>query len=217
MFRVTPRQGEAVDVSVGIKSGRAENNVAKDVRDALRRQAEPRSLHRRSRRRRGHPDQEEGRPAGLRARAGRVQRAERQHQGRRRIAREYFPKSVRPGIRRGAPARRCDMNPRHLVPSPRRCLRSGALHWRPTARRWRRLEHRAHRQRRLERRSAFPHHAERRQRPRGNHRAGDHPARRSRRGAQHPQCAQLAIAARSLQRGARRRRQRAGQRLTRPA
>ena len=35
VFRVTPRQGEAVDVSVGIKSGRDENNVAKDVRDAL--------------------------------------------------------------------------------------------------------------------------------------------------------------------------------------
>jgi len=35
VFRVTPRQGEAVDVSVGIKSGRAENNVARDVRDAL--------------------------------------------------------------------------------------------------------------------------------------------------------------------------------------
>ena len=35
VFRVTPRQGEAIDVSVGIKSGRDENNVAKDVRDAL--------------------------------------------------------------------------------------------------------------------------------------------------------------------------------------
>jgi hypothetical protein len=35
VFRVTPRQGDAVDVSVGIRSGRAENNVAKDVRDAL--------------------------------------------------------------------------------------------------------------------------------------------------------------------------------------
>jgi hypothetical protein len=35
LFRVTPRQGDAVDVSVGIKSGRDENNVAKDVRDAL--------------------------------------------------------------------------------------------------------------------------------------------------------------------------------------
>jgi hypothetical protein len=35
VFRVTPRQGEAVDVSVGIKSGRDENHVARDVRDAL--------------------------------------------------------------------------------------------------------------------------------------------------------------------------------------
>jgi len=35
VFRVTPRQGDAVDVSVGVKSGRSENNVAKDVRDAL--------------------------------------------------------------------------------------------------------------------------------------------------------------------------------------
>ncbi|MEO8019414.1 MAG: hypothetical protein ABI769_16505 [Pseudomonadota bacterium] len=35
VFRVTPRQGDSVDVTVGIKSGRAENNVAKDVRDAL--------------------------------------------------------------------------------------------------------------------------------------------------------------------------------------
>ena len=34
-FRITPRQDDAVDVSVGIKSGRSENNVAKDVRDAL--------------------------------------------------------------------------------------------------------------------------------------------------------------------------------------
>ena len=34
-FRVTPRQGDAIDVNVGVKSGRAENNVAKDVRDAL--------------------------------------------------------------------------------------------------------------------------------------------------------------------------------------
>jgi hypothetical protein len=35
VFRVTPRQGEAVDVNVDIESGRNENNVAKDVRDAL--------------------------------------------------------------------------------------------------------------------------------------------------------------------------------------
>jgi hypothetical protein len=35
VFRVTPSQGDATDVAVNIKSGRAENNVAKDVRDAL--------------------------------------------------------------------------------------------------------------------------------------------------------------------------------------
>jgi len=35
VFRVTPRQGESVDVNVGIKSGRSENSVAQDVRDAL--------------------------------------------------------------------------------------------------------------------------------------------------------------------------------------
>ena len=35
IFRVTPRQGEATEISVNIRSGRAENNVAKDVRDAF--------------------------------------------------------------------------------------------------------------------------------------------------------------------------------------
>ena len=35
LFRVTPRQGEATDITVNIRSGRAENNVAKDVRDAF--------------------------------------------------------------------------------------------------------------------------------------------------------------------------------------
>jgi len=34
-FRVTPRQGEPVDVVATIRSGRDENNVAKDVRDAF--------------------------------------------------------------------------------------------------------------------------------------------------------------------------------------
>jgi len=34
-FRVTPRQGDPVDVTATIRSGRAENNVAKDVRDAF--------------------------------------------------------------------------------------------------------------------------------------------------------------------------------------
>jgi len=41
VFRVTPRQGDATDVSVNIRSGRAENNVAKDVRDALAAQLSP--------------------------------------------------------------------------------------------------------------------------------------------------------------------------------
>lgn len=35
VFRVTPSQGDATDIAVAIKSGRAENNVAKDVRDAF--------------------------------------------------------------------------------------------------------------------------------------------------------------------------------------
>ncbi|HEX6639441.1 MAG TPA: hypothetical protein VF033_17425 [Steroidobacteraceae bacterium] len=35
VFRVTPSQGEATDVAVAVKSGRSENNLAKDVRDAF--------------------------------------------------------------------------------------------------------------------------------------------------------------------------------------
>ena len=34
-FRVTPRQGDPIDITASIRSGRAENNVAKDVRDAF--------------------------------------------------------------------------------------------------------------------------------------------------------------------------------------
>lgn len=41
VFRVTPRQGQATDVAVAIKSGRAENNVARDVRDAFASQLSP--------------------------------------------------------------------------------------------------------------------------------------------------------------------------------
>jgi uncharacterized protein (DUF2141 family) len=40
-FRVTPRQGEPTDVTVNIRSGRAENNVAKDVRDAFAAKLDP--------------------------------------------------------------------------------------------------------------------------------------------------------------------------------
>jgi hypothetical protein len=35
-FRVTPKEGTATDVSVAIKDGRSENNVASDIRDALK-------------------------------------------------------------------------------------------------------------------------------------------------------------------------------------
>jgi hypothetical protein len=40
-FRVTPRQGESVDVVATIRSGRGEENVAKDVRDAFAAKLDP--------------------------------------------------------------------------------------------------------------------------------------------------------------------------------
>jgi hypothetical protein len=36
LFRLTPKEGTATDVSVAIKDGRSENNVATDVRDAFK-------------------------------------------------------------------------------------------------------------------------------------------------------------------------------------
>jgi len=36
LFRVTPKDGQPVDVAVAIKDGRGENNVAADIRDAFR-------------------------------------------------------------------------------------------------------------------------------------------------------------------------------------
>jgi hypothetical protein len=41
LFRVTPNQGEPVDITVALKAGRNENNVAKDVRDALQNKLSP--------------------------------------------------------------------------------------------------------------------------------------------------------------------------------
>lgn len=35
VFRVTPRQGEATDITVSVRSGRSENDLAEDVRDAF--------------------------------------------------------------------------------------------------------------------------------------------------------------------------------------
>jgi len=40
-FRVTPRQGESLDIVATIRSGRAENNVAKDVRNAFAAKLDP--------------------------------------------------------------------------------------------------------------------------------------------------------------------------------
>ena len=40
-FRVTPRQGESIDVVANIRSGRAEDNVAKDVRNAFAAKLDP--------------------------------------------------------------------------------------------------------------------------------------------------------------------------------
>jgi hypothetical protein len=45
VFRVTPSQGESTDISVNIRSGRAENNVAKDVRDAFAAKLSPERFH----------------------------------------------------------------------------------------------------------------------------------------------------------------------------
>jgi hypothetical protein len=36
LFRLTPKEGTATDVSVAIKDGRSENHVATDVRDAFK-------------------------------------------------------------------------------------------------------------------------------------------------------------------------------------
>ena len=36
LFRVTPKDGQPVDVTVAIKEGRGENGVAQDIRDAFR-------------------------------------------------------------------------------------------------------------------------------------------------------------------------------------
>ena len=40
-FRVTPKEGTPVDVTVQIKDGRSENGVASDVREALKKALDP--------------------------------------------------------------------------------------------------------------------------------------------------------------------------------
>lgn len=45
LFRVTPKEGTAVDVSVAIKDGRSEDGVARDIRDAFRATLDAKAYH----------------------------------------------------------------------------------------------------------------------------------------------------------------------------
>lgn len=45
LFRVTPKEGTPVDVTVSIKDGRGENNIAKDIRDAFKAALDPKAFH----------------------------------------------------------------------------------------------------------------------------------------------------------------------------
>jgi hypothetical protein len=45
LFRVTPKEGTPVDVTVSIKDGRGENNIAKDIRDAFKAALDTKSFH----------------------------------------------------------------------------------------------------------------------------------------------------------------------------
>ena len=45
LFRVTPKEGTPVDVTVSIRDGRGENNIAKDIRDAFKAALDPKSFH----------------------------------------------------------------------------------------------------------------------------------------------------------------------------
>ena len=45
LFRVTPKEGTPTDVSVAIKNGRSENEVARDVRDAFRATLDEKAFH----------------------------------------------------------------------------------------------------------------------------------------------------------------------------
>jgi hypothetical protein len=45
LFRMTPKEGTPVDVTVSIKDGRGENNIAKDIRDAFKVALDAKSFH----------------------------------------------------------------------------------------------------------------------------------------------------------------------------
>jgi hypothetical protein len=45
VFRVTPKDGTPTDVTVAIKDGRGENNIAGDIRDAFRATLDKKAFH----------------------------------------------------------------------------------------------------------------------------------------------------------------------------
>ena len=45
VFRVTPKDGTPTDVTVAIKDGRGENNIADDIRDAFRATLDQKEFH----------------------------------------------------------------------------------------------------------------------------------------------------------------------------
>jgi hypothetical protein len=45
VFRVTPKDGTPTDVTVAIKDGRGENNIADDIRDAFRATLDKKEFH----------------------------------------------------------------------------------------------------------------------------------------------------------------------------
>lgn len=45
LFRVTPKDGTATDVSVAIKKGRGENHIAQDIRDAMKSTLDKKKFH----------------------------------------------------------------------------------------------------------------------------------------------------------------------------
>jgi hypothetical protein len=45
VLRITPKDGDAIDVTAAIKDGRGENGVARDIRDALKGALDPKRFH----------------------------------------------------------------------------------------------------------------------------------------------------------------------------
>lgn len=45
VLRITPKDGDAIDVTAVIKDGRGENGVARDIRDALKAALDPKRFH----------------------------------------------------------------------------------------------------------------------------------------------------------------------------